>query len=70
MTSMPTSSGSSSRRERSRTNEAPASRRSMNDTAAPETRNSSDSRQGELRRIHGSSAVLANGLFTCQSHVT
>ena len=68
---MPNSSGHSSRfvREPSSAALAP-SRCSMNDVAAPEIRNSSDSRHGDDKRIHGSSAVLASRLLTCQAQLT
>jgi hypothetical protein len=38
--------------------------------ATPETRNSSDSRHGELSIMNGSSAGPAAGLLMCQSQVT
>ncbi len=68
---MPASSGSSRRFARWRS-QGPLgpSLRSMKAVAAPATRNSSDMRHGALNRIHGSSAALAKGLFTCQPQVT
>ena len=71
MTAMPNSSGSSSRLLRPPNQAALApSRASMNDVAAPEIRNSSDSRHGDDSRMNGSSTALASGLFTCHDHVT
>ncbi len=66
---MPNSSGSSSWRERRRTNPA-ALPRSMKAVATPETRNSSDIRQGLVSSMNGSGVVLAAGLFTCQPQLT
>ena len=53
MTAMPSSSGSSSRRERSR---ARPGRPSISPVATPEMTNSKPMRQGLLSRISGSSA--------------
>ena len=75
MKSMPTPSGSSSRRDRWR-RKRPCRLASISELATPETRNSRARRQGEDSRISGSSAALAdvvdveNGLFTCQSQLT
>jgi hypothetical protein len=66
---MPNASGTSSRREREPT-KPPGVRASRNAVAAPDTRNSSDMRHGELSRINGSIAADTNGDFTCQSQVT
>ena len=68
---MPNSSGHSSRRLREPSSAALVpSRCSMNEVAAPEIRNNNDSRHGDDKRIHGSSAVLASRLLTCHGQLT
>ncbi|MNV87529.1 hypothetical protein D3C71_1816560 [compost metagenome] len=77
-TTMPNTSGTSRVQERvpsSRSRLQPASGRvwirlNMKAVAAPDTRNSRDSRQGAVSTMKGSSAWLACRLFTCQSQVT
>jgi len=69
MTSMPNTSGIRRRRDRAPAKPA-CPRASANAAAVPDTKNSSDSRQGELSIISGSIVVPACGDFTCQSQLT
>ena len=70
MTTMPKSSGSSRRSERSFS--VPSAPRLANSPwqAAPAMRKSRPSRHGELSCMKGSRASLATALFTCQSQLT
>ena len=69
MTAMAKASGMSSRVERA-LRKFPEPREIRYAVATPDTRNNSDNRQGEVSIISGSMALLASGLFTCQSQVT